>query len=194
MSKRIKVKGVISFPAVFQPKAVNDGSPRYGCNILLEPDDPQVKEIKAAILEAAREKWGQKAEKVVKQLEKQDRLCLHDGDTKDYAGYEGKVFLSCASKIRPTVVDRRRNPISEEDGLIYAGAVVNVLADIWAQDNSYGKRVNAGLAGVQFVEHGEPLAGGKPAEPDEFDEFEDELEDENEAGSAVDREDDDIPW
>lgn len=198
MATRIKIKGILSFPAVFKPKPTKDGDPRYGVNVLLDADDPQLEDIRVAIKEAATEKWGKKAATVLKQLQAQDRLCLHDGNLKDYAGYEGRMYISAASKTRPTVVDRRRNPVSEADGLIYAGAVGIVLLDIWAQDNDYGKRVNAGLAGVQFYSHGEPLAGGRPASTDEFDEFEEDVDEDETAqqdSHAADTDDDDdLPW
>lgn len=34
------------------------------------------------------------------------------------------------------------------------------MVEFWAQDNNYGKRVNATLLGVQFVRDGAAFAGG----------------------------------
>jgi hypothetical protein len=48
---------------------------------------------------------------------------------------------------------------------------VDVSIDVWAQDNNYGKRVNASLRGVKFARDGEPFAGGGAATEDDF-EFE----------------------
>jgi len=42
---------------------------------------------------------------------------------------------------------------------------------LWAQDNQFGKRVNAELLGVQFVRDGEPFGGGKPATPEDFEDL-----------------------
>jgi len=58
----------------------------------------------------------------------------------------------------------------EDDGTIYAGCYVNAIISLWAQDNTYGKRINAQLEGVQFCNNGEPLGAGG-IDVDEFDAF-----------------------
>jgi hypothetical protein len=45
------------------------------------------------------------------------------------------------------------------------------VVEIWAQDNNYGKRINASLKGVQFVRDGDAFAGGGAASPDEFEDL-----------------------
>ena len=40
---------------------------------------------------------------------------------------------------------------------------MNAILDIWAQDNQYGKKVNAQLQGVQFFKDGDAFAGGGKA-------------------------------
>ena len=45
------------------------------------------------------------------------------------------------------------------------------MIDIWAQDNNFGKRVNASLGGVQFLRDGDAFAGGGVAAPDDFDDI-----------------------
>jgi hypothetical protein len=73
-------------------------------------------------------------------------LCLHDGDEKaEYEGFPGNFFLNAANKARPAVIDRDRSPLIQADGRPYAGCYVNAVIDIWAQDNNFGKRVNASL-------------------------------------------------
>jgi hypothetical protein len=42
---------------------------------------------------------------------------------------------------------------------------------LWTQNNSYGKRVNANLLGVQFYKDGEPFAAGEIAGDDDFEDF-----------------------
>ena len=46
--------------------------------------------------------------------------------------------------------------------------------ELWAQDNQYGKGVNATLRGVQFYRDGQAFTGGRPLGEDEFVSFEDE--------------------
>ena len=65
------------------------------------------------------------------------------------------------------MINSDRTPLTAKDGVIYPGCYVNVSIDFWAQDNSYGKRINAQLRGVQFVKDGERL-GGSVAAADDF--------------------------
>ena len=43
---QIKLKGILSFPHVFQPRVVSPGDdPKYGCSLLLAKNDPQIAQI-----------------------------------------------------------------------------------------------------------------------------------------------------
>ncbi len=75
------------------------------------------------------------------------------------------------TKPRPTVIDRDRTALIQADGRPYAGCYVNAVVDIWAQDNNFGKRINASLSGVQFLRDGDAFAGGGVAAPDDFDDI-----------------------
>lgn len=163
----------LAFPALFEPKAVNPGDkPKFGGSFLLPPDHPQVAEIRQNIIQTARDKWGEKADAILKELKAKDRLCLHDGDTKaQYDGFEGMLYVSASSDARPTLIDRDKTPLVEADGRPYAGCYVVVSIDIWAQDNNYGKRINATLRGVQFSKDGDAFSGARPADADEFDDL-----------------------
>ena len=75
------------------------------------------------------------------------------------------------------VLDRDRTPLSEDDNRIYAGCHVNGVLELWAQDNQYGKRINANLLGVQFFKDGAPFADGVSVSADDFVAFGDDEED-----------------
>jgi hypothetical protein len=98
---------------------------------------------------------------------------LHDGDLKDYDGYANQFYIRASNQVRPTIVDRNRATITEKDGKIYSGCYVNAIVSLWAQDNKFGKRINANLRGVQFAADGEAFAGGNAARADEFEQLED---------------------
>jgi hypothetical protein len=103
------------------------------------------------------------------------KLCLRDGAEKDETdGYGDEVmFVSASSAKRVPVVDRDLTPLMEENGKPYAGCYVNMSIRLWAQDNQFGKRVNAQLRAVQFVKDGEAF-GNKPVDPQkEFKQIED---------------------
>ena len=53
-----------------------------------------------------------------------------------------------------------RSPLVAADGKPYSGCHVNVIIDVWAQDNQYGKKINAQLQGIQFLRDGEAFSGG----------------------------------
>lgn len=172
---RILIKDVrLTFPSLFHataPKA--GGAAAFSASFLLTKDHKQLPEIRAAFKKMADEKWGAKGAATLKTMEASDKLCLHNGDTKaEYEGYEGNLYISSRSKVRPSVFDHQRNELMEEDGRPYSGCYVNASLEFWAQDNDYGKRINAQLRGVQFLRDGEAFAGGStPAGADEFDEI-----------------------
>lgn len=169
---KVKLENVrLAFPVLFEAKSVNgEGDPAFSANFLFSPTHPAAQAMRDAIEAVGKDKFGQKWTSVQKEILAKDRQCLHDGDTKsDYAGYAGNLFVSSRNKARPTVIDRDKTPLTIADGRPYAGCYVNAIMEIWAQDNSYGKRINASLRGVQFVADGEAFAGGGSASEDEFD-------------------------
>lgn len=56
----------------------------------------------------------------------------------------------------PKVRDQRTKVMTPAEiaKTIYPGCVINILIRPWAQDNEYGKKVNANLVAVQFVKDG----------------------------------------
>lgn len=148
--------------------------PTYSSTFLIPKDDKQVEVIEKAVLSAAKDKWDKKAEKIFEGLKAQDRVCLRDGDMKDqYDGFEGCFYIKANSPTKPGIFDKNRETVTEESGEIFAGCYVNASIDIYAQDNKWGRRINASLRGVQFVKKGDAFAGGAPASADEFDAIED---------------------
>jgi hypothetical protein len=167
----------LAFPALFQPRTVNgEGKPRYSATLLLDANDPQIAAIRKTITAVAREKWKDKAGAILTGLEKVGKVALHDGDEKaQYDGFFGTMFVAASAQetAAPTVVDVNRAPLSERSGKPYAGCYVNASVEFWAQDNAYGKRINATLRGIQFARDGDTFgAGSRAAAADEFDEIE----------------------
>ena len=163
----------LAFPQLFEAKTVaGEGKPAHSGTFLIDPADPQVKAINAAIDATAKEKWGAKADAILKQARAADKVCLHNGDLKaTYDGFPGNLFISARNPLRPTVVDADKTPLTEKDGKPYAGCYVHVVLELWAQDNQYGKRVNATLMGVQFYKDGDSFTGGGVASEDDFEDI-----------------------
>lgn len=171
---KIKLTNVrLSFAQLFEAKTVNgEGKPAFSASFLIEPSDPQVANINAAIEAVAKDKWGAKAEANLKVMRTADKTCLHSGDLKaNYDGFEGMLYISSRNALRPLVIDTDKTPLTAQDGKPYSGCYVNASVELWAQDNNYGKRVNATLMGVQFFKDGESFSGGGVASEDDFDDL-----------------------
>ena len=169
---KVKLNNVrLSFPQLFEATTVNgEGKPAFSSSFLIDPKDPQVAVINAAIETVAKDKWGAKAEATLKAIRAADKTCLHSGDLKaNYDGFEGMLFLSSRNALRPLVIDTNKTPLTAQDGKPYAGCFVNASVELWVQDNNYGKRINATLMGVQFYKDGESFTGGGVADDSDFD-------------------------
>lgn len=163
----------LAFPQLFEAKTVNgEGEPAFSAAFLLPKNHPQLGEISAAMEEVAREKWGAKADDILAKMKASDKTAIHNGDLKsEYDGFAGMYYISARNKTRPTVIDRNRAPLAQADGRPYGGCYVNASIELWAQDNKYGKRINASLRGVQFIRDGDAFAGGGAASEDEFEDL-----------------------
>ena len=153
----------LSYPHLFTAQEPMPGSPptakaKYNARFLLTEEDRVA--VDAAIQEVLVDKYP----KGVPKAFSGERLCLR-------LDPEGNQWYINASNIqKPKVVDRRKQELTADSGIPYAGCYVNALIRLWVQDNDYGKRVNANLEMVQFLAHGEPL-GRKTKSVDEV--FED---------------------
>lgn len=151
----------LAFPALHQAKSFEGSSEKFSASYIFPPDHPCVKELNIAIEAVAKEKWGAKADAILKSIRAAGKTCMRDGDTKEYDGFPGNMFLSASSAKRVKVVDSDgETPLVESDGKPYGGCFVNAYVEIWAMDNQFGKRVCAGLGGVQFHSDGEPFGAG----------------------------------
>lgn len=174
MSRIVLVNVRLAFPRLWRAEKVGTdpkSKPKFGASLILEGDHPQLAEVRKAMDAVAAAKWGKDAPGIMKGLKAQDKLCLHDGDTKSqYQGFEGNYFISANADKRPNVFDRNRSPLAEDDGKPYSGCYVNAIVELWAQQHpTHGKRINATLCGVQFFRDGDAFSGGAaPASEDEF--------------------------
>jgi ssDNA-binding protein len=178
---KVQLAGVrIAFATLFDPKRGGDAEEkRFSAAFPIEPGSANAKLLEDAVQAVATEKWGKKAAAIVAELRKTKKVCyVHDAlkgdDGETYDGFEGMHSVNAGqgeSKGKPLVIDRDRTRLESKDGRPYSGCYVNALIDIWAQDNQYGKRINAQLKGVQFVKDGDAFGGGAPAKPDEFEDL-----------------------
>lgn len=185
----------LSFENVFREQVMVDKetgktTKKFKANFLIDKSNKAlINEIDDAIDEVIAAKWPSNPPKI-----KDEKLCMRDGDDENYDGYAGTMYVSASNSKRPTVVGRDKQPLVEADGIIYSGCYVNAVIRIWAQDNEYGKRVNASLEAVQFYKKGDAF-GAPPVDIDEkFETYEDEEDGDSRSdrgGSRRSRDEDD---
>ena len=171
MSK-IKMQAVrLSFPSLFNTaKFGGEDTGKYEATFVLDKVEHAevIAGIKAQIERLMKEELKSKVPS--------DKLCLKDGDEMGRPEFEGKYTIKASTKKRPLVINRDKSPITESDNVIYAGCYVNAIVSLWAQDNKFGKRINAQLDGVQFCRDGEAFGDGAVS-VNEFDAFGSESDD-----------------
>lgn len=130
------IKGILSFPTLFQPKPVRDaqgnptGDAKFSATILLGPNDPQLAAIQQEVEQA-------KANTFPSGFPAKADVCLVPYDAK-YAGkdyydprFTGYWVFSCTAKSddKPAVVDMARQPIVDA-GQVCSGSIVYLNAGI----------------------------------------------------------------
>lgn len=191
-SEIIKLKNVrLSFPVLFKPRAFSkDQDPKFQATFLLDPSDKDharaIKEIKKQAKAVLTEKFGEVPDK------DELKLCYGLADKhpkkKKYDGYEGMFYIQTSNSTQPNLIDRRKNEVIEQDGVLYAGCYVNTNITLWPQDHPVGgKGVNANLRIVQFFKDGEAFGNAK-ASVDEMDEV--DIDDDDDDADDWDDEDD----
>lgn len=169
----------IAFPALAVPQAIGEGSPAYGARFIIDPNDPDVAALDKAMVEVAKEKWKDDAEAVLDLLITNKKTAFQHNPYRStstgkvYNGFEGMFNLGTRSeKTKPTVVDQFGNELTAKadiERVIYSGCYTHAKVELWAQDNQYGKRVNASLLGIMFAGNGDSFGGGaRAADASEF--------------------------
>lgn len=169
----ITPKAILSYPHLFEPRAQSPGAePMYSCSLVFEAGT-DLSELKQAAWAAAKEKWGDKAEAMLK--DGRIRMPFRtDGAEKGYP--EGSVFINVRSKSAPGIVDRYAGPDGKpvritDESLIYPGCIVRASVRAFAYDTSGNKGVSFALGNIQKLADGPRLDGKRKAE-DEFEALE----------------------
>ncbi len=181
------VKGVLSYPQLYEMVAVRDssgqptGAPAYSCAVIIDKNDKKtLDDLKAAMnyaLQQGREKFKWTDAMI---NSKKFNNPLKDGDeekagAKDYEEvYKGKYFINARNhKDSPQVVDIHKNLIQEERD-IYAGCLVRVSVAAFAFDKGVNKGISLSLHNVQKLADGKRIGGGATNANEDFDELDDE--------------------
>ena len=175
----------IAFPALAEPQAIGDGEPAYGGRFVIDPKRTDlIADLDAAMAAEAKAKWKEDGDAVLAMLVEEGKVAFEKKPYRSkktgkvYAGFEGMYNLGArtpANKPRPTAFDEYGKELTtkaEIEQTIYSGSEVTAKIEIWAQDNSYGRRINCSLLGVIYAGEGERFGGGSaPASADDFGSF-----------------------
>ena len=163
----------LSYPHLFKPWGMNEGDDKKYSGKFLLDKKTHAEDIKVL---------GQHLVKMQTEAFKgripNGMLFLRDGAESGKAEMESTFTIAASESKRPDVLNRDRSRVNEEDDIVYAGCYVNVLIRPWAQNNKFGKRINANLLAVQFVKDGERFSGiERPDMNDVFDEVDEGFDD-----------------
>lgn len=162
----------LSFPDLFEAKAYKDNpGKRFRSTFLIDPKSANHAAIEAAIQSVATTRFEKKAASMLQSFRgNANKFCYLDGNLKEYAGYEGMMYLAASRKEedgRPQVIDRNGTPLTPADGKPYGGCYVNAIVDIYAQTGTY-PGIRCSLLGVQFLRDGESFGGAVRLGDDAF--------------------------
>ena len=165
--KLITPEAVISYPALFSPKANDRGEEFYSCALVFLAGT-DLSKMEAAALAVGRAKFGAKFNPQSPAYTWPFRT---DVEEKGYPA--GSTFFNCKTKDKPGVVDRyagadgKPRPITDPEE-VYAGAKVRVSVAFYAYEKAGNKGVAVALNNVQKLGDGPRLDSRMRAE-DEFD-------------------------
>jgi hypothetical protein len=166
--------GTLSYPAIWEAKTTPSGEEKYGCALIF-PEGTDLSALKAAAMAAAQERWGTKAQQMLKT--RQLRMPFRDGAEKAQAGYgEATTFVNVTSYRQPGMVSRYAGPDGKPLAItdpeeIYPGCKVRASLYPHAYETSGNKGVTFFLNAIQKIGDGPRLDGRLRAE-DTFEAFE----------------------
>lgn len=109
-----------------------------------------------------------------------DKKFIRNGDDTAKSEYEGHWIISAREERPPILRDQQKRNVerTEAASVFYGGCYGTIIIRPWAQNNSWGKRVNAGLSVVQKVKDGPAFGEGRISD-DDADDLLDEVEDDD---------------
>lgn len=160
-----------SYLHCWESDSVNGSEPKYSVSAIIpKTDTATINAIKAAIENAKKEsmsKWGGKIPPNLK-------LPLRDGDIDrpEDDTYASCYFLNANSRQAPQVVDRKVQPILDQNE-VYSGCYGQISVTFYGYNSNGNRGIAAGLGNIQKLRDGESL-GGRANAAEEFEFAEDD--------------------
>ena len=154
---RLRLDNVrLSFADLYTAKSKFNGPEKFSAVFLVDKTTPEgeanMKEFKAICRKLEAEKFDNRELPI-------DKLCVSDGNDKDYDGWENKIVFTAANAKRPKIVGSQNQAVAEGDAEApYSGCFVSVILDVWPLTGQFGPRIVASLEAVQYRSAGEPFS------------------------------------
>jgi Protein of unknown function (DUF2815) len=174
----------LGFPDLAVARAITGrdgktGKPSFGARIIVDPKDPDVAAIDAAMMEVATAQWKENAGTVLEMLIDKDRTAFsrkpyRNKEGKVYSGFEGmfNIGASAQAEKRPNYFDEYGVKIDDDTAIackFYAGCYAHYKVEFYPLIRDEQNRINCCLLGMQFAGDGEAFGGGTPlATADDF--------------------------
>lgn len=167
---KLKLSGEIVFPCLDQAVAKFGGEPKFSCCILVDKKSEDLVRFREIVDKLEKDSFDGKNLDISK-------LCVSDGDDKDYENFKGKIVFTMANKKRPITIGKQKQAVVPgDDEFPVSGNKVHVIADIWPLTGTYGPRIVASLEAVQYVSVGKPYSKSNVDIDTDFDVVEDKKE------------------
>ena len=184
-----------AYLAFFEPRGVkNDANSKkkYSC-AQLYPEGTNFDVLKGEIKRVATEKWGAKAEDVLRKQQNSDKRIFKDQSESDAAGFEdGCIYLQASNEKKPGLVGRKAGPdgktlieITDPEAVWSGDYFIATIRPFAWEHPVGGKGVSLSLQNVQLIKKGDHLGGGRTSPSDEFEAMEgDDMDALDEGASA----------
>lgn len=163
--------GVLSYPNLFKPRAVNEESePRFSCNLIfdqLAQQTPEYQELRRIANEAAINFFGadkMKDPRFVARLRKPFRPCTDRAGVVGYEGVENGIFISAWSKNRPAIVGPDTHEITVASD-VFAGQRARLQVSAFCYDRAGNIGCSFGLQACQITKRNMPRLDGRTLLP-----------------------------
>ena len=159
-----------SYVTVWEPKAINGGTPKYSISLIIPKDDKEtIDKVNAAILAAYKEgesklKGNGRSVPPLTAIKNP----LRDGDVErpDDPAYANAYFINANSATPPGIVDANRQEIFDHSE-VYSGVYGRASITFYAFNSNGNRGIACGLNNLQKLRDGEPL-GGKASAASDF--------------------------
>ena len=170
MTKITTSEALLSYEHLFEPTSPegSGADPQYSACLVFDKD-ADLSDLKKAVDDTGRAKWGQKYASLKESGE--IRIPFRNDRLKE-KGYEpGSVYINVRSKQKLGIASKYAGPdgkpqVITDPGEVYSGCKVRATLSVFAYDKAGNHGISFGLNNVQKLADGERLDGRLKAEDD----------------------------